>query len=56
MNKCDSCVYFDYDPESESYICLMDLDQDDMERFLMLRTRDCPYYKYGDDYTLARKQ
>ena len=53
---CESCVYYDYDPELESYVCLMELDQDEMERFLRRQEKRCPYYKYGDEYTLARKQ
>lgn len=45
-----------YDEETDCYICLVDLDQDEMEHFLNYATSHCPYFRFCDDYTLARKQ
>ena len=53
--NCEECVYYDYDEELAAYVCEADLDEDEMERFLRGGTRDCPFYRPGDDYT-ARRQ
>ena len=54
--ECDTCWYYDYDEEFDEYVCIMDLDEDEMYRFLTSRKTHCPYYRQGDDYTLARRQ
>ncbi|HIT34961.1 MAG TPA: hypothetical protein IAC31_10135 [Candidatus Faecousia intestinigallinarum] len=55
-HQCDSCWYFDYDEEYDEYICRMDLDEDEVYRIHTYRQGRCPYYRQGDDYTLARRQ
>ena len=54
--ECDTCWYYDYDEEFDEYACMMDLDEDEMYRFMTSGKSHCPYYRQGDDYTLARKQ
>ena len=54
--NCDECVYYDYDEELEAWCCTMDLDEDEMERFLRGATSACPFYRRGDDYRTARRQ
>ena len=56
MELCDTCWYFDYDEEYDEYYCMMDLDEDEVYRILNSRSQRCPYYRQGDDYTLARSQ
>ena len=36
--------------------CMMDLDEDEVYRILSSQFQQCPYYRQGDDYTLARRQ
>lgn len=55
-NRCEDCMNYIYDDFSDCYICLVDLDQDEMENFLTFATESCPYYRFLDDYALARKQ
>jgi len=55
-NICEECVHYDYDEEIEAYYCTMDLDEDEMERFLRSANSACPFYRRGDDYRTARKQ
>ncbi len=55
-SECDTCWYYDYDEEFDEYVCIMDLDEDEMYRLLTSGKSHCPYYRQGDDYTLARKQ
>ena len=51
--QCNNCVY---DEDYECYTCEMDLDEDEMARFLADEYRDCPYYVPGDEYLVVRKQ
>ena len=53
---CDTCWYYDYDEEYEEYYCMMDMDEDEVYRYLVAKQSRCPFYRQGDDYTLARKQ
>ncbi len=43
-----------YDDEYDEYICDVDLDEDEMVRFLS--AGDCPYWRPGDEYRTARRQ
>ena len=52
---CETCWYYDYDEEYDEYGCKMELDEDEAFRIASGRAR-CPYYRQGDDYTLARRQ
>ena len=54
--NCDACMNYIYDEEYECYICDMDLDQDEMGRFLTNTFTDCPYFRLGDEYKIVRKQ
>ena len=53
---CDTCWYYDYDEEYDEYYCMMDLDEDEVYRYLVTNQSKCPFYRQGDDYTLARRQ
>ena len=54
--NCEECVYYDYDEEMDAYYCTMDLDEDEMERFLAYKKTECPYFQYGDDYSIVKHQ
>ena len=54
--ECDTCWYYDYDEEYDEYFCMMDLDEDEYYHFFSTGKNRCPYYRQGDDYTLARRQ
>lgn len=55
-DHCEECMHYEYDDEYECYICEMDLDQDEMERFMRGNFKNCPFYEPGDEYTIVRKQ
>ena len=58
LEACESCAYYAYDEDYECYTCEMDLDEDELVRFLS-RTpaiTTCPYYRNGDEYRVVRKQ
>ena len=55
-SNCEVCMNYVYDDDSECYICAMDLDEDEMVNFVTGRFRQCPYFRFGDEYTIVRKQ
>ena len=54
--SCENCMYFEYDEDTECYVCQMSLDEDEMYRFMQNTFDNCPYYKFGDEYSIVRKQ
>ena len=56
MSICDTCINYEYDEDYECYTCMMDLDEDEYEKFITNRNTSCPYYQNGDEYLVVRKQ
>ena len=55
-SRCDLCAYYDYDEETEQYVCDIDLDEDEMVNFLSYSTQNCPYFNPYDEYKIVEKQ
>lgn len=56
VSNCDSCNNLVYDEDYECYVCDMDLDEDDMVKFLQGNTRACPYYQSNNEYEVVKHQ
>lgn len=56
QTSCDFCAYNEYDEEEECYYCSVNMDEDDMARFIQSSYKHCPYYKSGDEYKVVRHQ
>ncbi len=56
MTICDTCAYYMYDDYYECYVCSVNLDEDEMLRFLTGNYNNCPYFQLDDEYGRARKQ
>ena len=54
--KCNSCVNYIYDMECNYYECQVNLDEDEMGKFLSRSFDDCPYFQFYDEYKTVRKQ
>ncbi len=55
--QCDDCINLCVDEESGEEYCEMELDEDEMYRFLSGRLNNCPFYHGGSgDYFLSKKQ
>lgn len=54
--NCDSCVNYEFDEDDECYYCLVNLDEDEMYRFLTGNQQSCPYYRLDDEYAVVRHQ
>ena len=54
--ECDYCAYNAYDEDEEEYYCSVNLDEDDMARFMSHKYKKCPYFKNGEEYRVVRHQ
>ena len=54
--SCDMCAHYAYDDEYQEYICEINLDEDEMSRFLSSSNYACPYFNLYDEYKIVRKQ
>lgn len=53
---CDHCSNNSYDEETEDYYCGVDLDEDEMARYMNTDYKYCPYYQTDDEYKIVRHQ
>ncbi len=54
--SCETCANYQYDEFCDCYFCAVNLDEDEMHRFLTGSQFDCVYWRNGDDYAVVRKQ
>ncbi len=54
--NCESCMFYDYDEDLDAYICTVNLDEDELERFVIGAAASCPYYRFYDEYKSVQKQ
>ena len=54
--NCETCAHYEYDGDWECYTCTVNLDEDEMMRFMTGQSFDCSYWLSGDEYDLAGKQ
>ena len=68
--SCEFCSNYVYDEEYEEYeddeeeeeedededACVVSMDEDDLAMLMQFKKATCPYFSYGDEYKLARKQ
>ena len=53
---CECCVNYVYDEDYECYTCDVNLDEDDMYRFLTGDVSHCSYFQLYDEYKVVRHQ
>lgn len=53
---CDTCSNYIFDDDYDCYCCDMNLDEDEMARFMADTMRDCPYYQLDNEYLVVRHQ
>lgn len=54
--NCEDCMNFFYDEEFEEYVCAVDMDEDETAQIMANPQKSCPYFRFGDDYTIVKKQ
>ncbi len=56
ITNCETCTHYVYDEEWDCYCCAVNLDEDEMYRFMSGSFYNCPYYQLYDEYMIVRKQ
>jgi len=56
QGNCNECANLIYDEETEEWVCDVDMDEDDLVRYLTSPAEACRYYQNGDEYRVVRKQ
>ncbi len=54
--NCEECEFYSYDEETDTYTCQQNLDQDEIERLSYGGARECPYFRYYDEYKSTHRQ
>ena len=54
--NCENCVNYVYDEDTEEYVCIANLDEDEYVRLLSSNFKDCPYFRLDDEYGVVRRQ
>lgn len=55
-SNCDNCVNYVYNEYYECYECLVNLDEDEMMRFLNGDSSECSFFRLDDEYGVVRHQ
>ena len=56
VTQCECCAYYFYDEDYDCYACEVNLDEDEMARFLSYADFECPYYNPYDEYKIVQTQ
>ncbi len=56
ISNCDTCANYVYDEDYEYYVCMVNLDEDEMVQFMTNSHWECPYYQCDDEYKVVRHQ
>ena len=54
--SCEECANFVFDDDSEDWVCLVNMDEDDMARMMQAGRDECPFYRNGDEYAVVKHQ
>ena len=56
MASCETCAYAYMDEMTGEPVCDLDLDEDELLRISQSRSKECPFYRDGDEYKTVRHQ
>ncbi len=54
--SCEMCAHYVFDEYTGCYTCEINLDEDEMEKFLRGSNFNCHYFSLEDEYKIVRKQ
>lgn len=55
-SNCEFCANYAYDEEMDCYYCQINLDEDEMARFMQQSIDNCHYFQLYDEYKIVQKQ
>jgi len=56
QKNCENCLNFIFDENFNTYYCDINLDEDEMYRFMSNSFSNCPYYQFNNEYKTVNKQ
>ena len=56
MSKCDTCHFYAFDDDYGDYVCDTGMDEDEYARLIERGSKECPYWRDGDEYSVVRHQ
>ena len=56
QSNCECCEFYEYDEECDAYVCIQNLDVDELARFVSGDSGNCPYFRFYDEYKFVQKQ
>lgn len=54
--ECDFCTFLVSDEETGEEYCAINLDEDDLEKFLSGSSDSCPYFRSDNEYDVVKHQ
>ena len=55
-NQCEYCNNYIYDEYYDYFVCDVNLDEDEMAKFLTGSFDSCPYFQNKNEYEIVKKQ
>ena len=55
-DNCEMCAHYVFDHYYQCYVCEINLDEDEMEKFLSGNNANCHDCEPDDEYKIVRKQ
>ena len=55
ITNCEFCAFYILDDDGYGE-CEVNLDEDEMARFITGTFSQCPYFQMGDEYRIVRRQ
>ena len=56
QKNCENCLNFIFDENFNTYYCDINLDEDEMYRFMSNSFSNCPYFQFNHEYKTVNKQ
>lgn len=56
QKNCENCLNFIFDESFNTYYCDINLDEDEMYRFMSNSFSNCPYFQFNNEYKTVNKQ
>ena len=56
QKNCENCLNFIFDENFNTYYCDINLDEDEMYRFMSNSFSNCPYFQFNNEYKTVNKQ
>jgi len=56
MSQCDTCSNYVYDEDYDDYMCMVDIDEDEVAKSFTDSHYECRYYSLDNEYAIVKHQ